>query len=216
MDAEQQWEQAFNTLDKRVFSADSIGGYDFSTILKKYANKASAILDYGCGKGQMVQRLHDTGFKNTFGTDPSELLLEHALGPKEKLKVLKNDTIPFADGSFDFVYCSGVLHHISWSQIPSVLKEIRRALKPGGHFLYAEPRKTLLRSLGHLVVMSPFSRISKNAAALSDCLYAEWPTYQPWLERQAAEFLPLCKDQGFEIAEIDEKLVTVIGVLKLA
>lgn len=40
--------------------------------------------------------------------------------------------LPFASGSFDLVYASHVLEHISWYQVPSVIKEWVRILKPGG------------------------------------------------------------------------------------
>lgn len=214
MQSEAKWEQAFNTLDKRVFSADAVGGYDFIQPMSRFTTTESFVLDFGCGKGQMVQHMQTLGYKNVWGTDPSSLLLKDS--PKSaNLKLMTDHRIPFADDTFDFVYCSGVLHHIGWDQLPQVLKEVGRVLKNGGHFLYAEPRKTLLRSFGHVVVMSLLNRLSKNARALSDCLEAEWPTYGPWLDRQDEEFLPLCLSHGFKEVSVDLKSVTVIGTLRL-
>jgi SAM-dependent methyltransferase len=40
--------------------------------------------------------------------------------------------LPFASCSFDLIYASHVLEHISWYQIPSAIKEWVRILKPGG------------------------------------------------------------------------------------
>lgn len=40
--------------------------------------------------------------------------------------------LPFASGTFDLIYASHVLEHIPWYQLPSVIKEWVRILKPGG------------------------------------------------------------------------------------
>lgn len=40
--------------------------------------------------------------------------------------------LPFTSGSFDLVYASHVLEHIPWYQVPPVIKEWVRILKPGG------------------------------------------------------------------------------------
>lgn len=214
MDTEATWEEAFTTLDKRVFSADAIGGYDFIPLLDPHVTKESRILDFGCGKGQMVSHLKRIGFPMTFGTDPSPKLLNSSQDTFS-LKVMENGKIPFEDSSFDLVFCSGVLHHINWMQIPMALGEIRRVLKNQGIFLYAEPRKTWMRSVGHILIMSPLNVISSNARALSDCLHAEWPTYDPWLRKQHREFLPMCESFGFKPITIVQKAMTVIGTLRL-
>jgi SAM-dependent methyltransferase len=40
--------------------------------------------------------------------------------------------VPFADASFDFVLCWGVLHYLVAETVPDALSEILRVLKPGG------------------------------------------------------------------------------------
>lgn len=41
--------------------------------------------------------------------------------------------IPFADNSYDVAYAACVFHHIDTAQHQSLLREIRRVLRPGGH-----------------------------------------------------------------------------------
>jgi ubiquinone/menaquinone biosynthesis C-methylase UbiE len=212
--AESDWEKAFDTLDKRVFSAEVIGGYEFDSFLEKYTTRDAQILDFGCGKGQLVRHFLKMGYSNIRGTDPSSFLIDEAADLGDRIRLLKDDRIPFDDRTFDFVYCSGVLHHIAWSQLSGVLSEVSRVLKPGGVFLVAEPRKTWLRSLGHLGVLSPLKHLSGDAKALADCLVAEWPTYKPWLDKEGKEFLPLCESQGFEVLEVERRPVTVVAVLQ--
>lgn len=53
------------------------------------------------------------------------------------------DRLPFADGSFDRVWCCQVLHHNPPDRLGATLREIRRVLRPGGTLLVAnEPLLT--------------------------------------------------------------------------
>ena len=56
--------------------------------------------------------------------------------------------MPFRDGTFDFVYAIGVLHHLDRDTDRSTaFREIHRVLKPGGRFLLHEtnPSNLLFR-----------------------------------------------------------------------
>jgi SAM-dependent methyltransferase/uncharacterized protein YbaR (Trm112 family) len=44
-------------------------------------------------------------------------------------------SLPFADSSFDWVFCCEVLHHNSRRQMARALREIHRVLRPGGSLL---------------------------------------------------------------------------------
>ncbi len=43
--------------------------------------------------------------------------------------------LPFADGSFDWVFCCEVLHHNNRAGMTQALREIHRVLRPGGSLL---------------------------------------------------------------------------------
>jgi hypothetical protein len=47
--------------------------------------------------------------------------------------------LPFADASFDAVYCSHVLEHLSRAEGPALLARLRRVLRPGGIVRVAVP-----------------------------------------------------------------------------
>jgi ubiquinone/menaquinone biosynthesis C-methylase UbiE len=47
------------------------------------------------------------------------------------------DTLPFASNRFDTVICNAVLEHVS--SIETVMAELRRVLRPGGHMIVAIP-----------------------------------------------------------------------------
>ena len=49
--------------------------------------------------------------------------------------------LPFADGTFDGVYHLGVIEHFSAEEIQSILRELRRVLKPSGRMLLFWPHR---------------------------------------------------------------------------
>ena len=100
------------------------------------------VFELGCGGG-INQPLYDpelvTGFA---GLDPSGKLLDYAReaaaakGWEADIRQGFGEDIPFADASFDTVVCTFTL--CSVNDPARVLGELRRVLKPGGQFLYAE------------------------------------------------------------------------------
>ncbi|WP_159943491.1 MULTISPECIES: class I SAM-dependent methyltransferase [unclassified Nocardiopsis] len=94
------------------------------------------ILDAGCGAGPLFAALRDRG-ANVTGLDASAGMLALArrrLGDDADLHVVDlSDPLPFADGVFDDVVASLVLHYLQdWGP---TLAEIRRVLRPGGRLI---------------------------------------------------------------------------------
>lgn len=94
------------------------------------------ILDAGCGSGPLSAALRDRGAVVT-GIDASAGMLALArrrLGDDADLHVADlRDPLPFADGAFDDVVASLVLHYLEdWGP---TLAEMRRVLRPGGRLI---------------------------------------------------------------------------------
>ncbi|WP_431967922.1 class I SAM-dependent methyltransferase [Actinacidiphila sp. bgisy160] len=94
------------------------------------------ILDAGCGAGPLFAALRERGAHVT-GLDSSTGMLELArrrLGADADLRVADlGDPLPFADGAFDMVVSSLVLHYLEdWGP---TLAEMRRVLRPGGRLI---------------------------------------------------------------------------------
>jgi ubiquinone/menaquinone biosynthesis C-methylase UbiE len=99
------------------------------------------VLDYGCGPGNdLVGFLMHTGAKKVIGLDISAKALRiaarrlalHDIDPHRIELIQTADsktTIPFDDGSIDYIYCEGVLHHTSYPD--AILREFHRVLRPG-------------------------------------------------------------------------------------
>ncbi|MGW6704946.1 class I SAM-dependent methyltransferase [Streptomyces sp. NPDC054956] len=94
------------------------------------------ILDAGCGSGALSAALRDRGAVVT-GIDASAgmlVLARRRLGDDAALhQVDLRGPLPFADGEFDGVVASLVLHYLEdWEP---VLAELRRVLGPGGRLI---------------------------------------------------------------------------------
>jgi SAM-dependent methyltransferase len=108
------------------------------------------ILDAGCGSGPLFAALRDRG-AIVSGFDKSSGMLELArrrLGDDADLQVADlGQPLPYADGAFDDVIASLVLHYFEDWTAP--LAELRRVLKPGGR---------LIASVNHPIVGHPVVR----------------------------------------------------------
>jgi len=104
--------------------------------LEDGAPDGAAILDVGCGVGQVVQELTGWGFAAR-GID---------VAPGEAAGCERYDgrVIPFPDASFAAVGAFNVLEHVEEPVV--FLDEMKRVLKPGGRMVISSPN--FLRVLG--------------------------------------------------------------------
>lgn len=85
------------------------------------------ILDFGCGKGWLVNAFLQLGY-DTYGVDIRETEMLDK-GHFRKLD-LESYIFPFEDEYFDFVYSTSVLEHAKNTE--QCISEMYRVLKPGG------------------------------------------------------------------------------------
>ena len=119
------------------------------------------VLDLGCGRGGIVERLHTTG--QWTGCDPDwASLAEHRLSalPRDQAAA---EHLPFGDATFDVVTASWVLEHLE--NPARTFAEIARVLRPGGHFLFVTPNRR-----------HPLPRLSLLLARWEACLLYTSPS----------------------------------------
>lgn len=99
------------------------------------------VLDLGCGPGSLVRRLQQIPGIRLTGVDLSPEMIRYAREryPEVTFQVGDTESLGFADGTFDAVLCSGMLHHLP--SLALALPEIRRVLKPGGILIAREPNE---------------------------------------------------------------------------
>ena len=108
--------------------------------LKHFENPK--ILDIGTGNGnfiKIVMSLTDY-FEEIIGIDNLDIAVSTAAKnfTDERIKIMKMDAfkMDFEDGYFDLVCLSNSLHHLA--DIPAMIKEMERVIKPGGYLLVNE------------------------------------------------------------------------------
>lgn len=107
-------------------------------------------LDVGCGGGLLAEEFARLGFAVT-GVDPSARSLDAArahaakAGLSIEYRQASGEALPFADGTFDVVYCCDVLEHVT--DLGRVIAESTRVLKAGGVYLYDTINRTLQSKL---------------------------------------------------------------------
>ena len=117
--------------------------------------KATAALEVGCGGGFMTEEIARMGFATT-GVDPSErsvrVAADHARQSGLDIRYLTGagESLPFEDRSFGAVFCCDVLEHVR--DLPKVISEISRVLKPGGIFYYDTLNRTWTSLLGAIKI----------------------------------------------------------------
>jgi len=93
------------------------------------------ILDLCCGSGQVTRFLVNFS-ENVTGLDASPLSIQRARKNVPNATYIKAfaENMPFADNLFDVVHTSAALHEMQSEQLPKIIKEVYRVLKPGGVF----------------------------------------------------------------------------------
>jgi ubiquinone/menaquinone biosynthesis C-methylase UbiE len=102
-----------------------------------------AVLDVGCGPGNLAiaaaTRVGPTGLVHGIDAAPEMIELARRKAARARVNVDFQigliESLPFADGRFDVVLSTFVLHHLPEDLKRAGFREIRRVLKPGGRFV---------------------------------------------------------------------------------
>jgi ubiquinone/menaquinone biosynthesis C-methylase UbiE len=93
------------------------------------------VLEIGCGTGNLIIRAkRDYPQLEAVGCDPDPRALERARRKTDAVRLEQGyaERLPYADGEFDRVLSSMMLHHINDDAKPAAAAEIFRVLRPGG------------------------------------------------------------------------------------
>jgi SAM-dependent methyltransferase len=137
----QQFDRVFEPLHRDMIDWLNIAG-------------SPRILDAGCGAGGITRLLAEAGGADSHIT-ALDIEADFLVAAKKLLEEIPAamryqegslDELPFADGQFELIWCSRVIHHMP-DQL-AAMREMRRVLKPGG--------KLALREDGLLMQLLPF------------------------------------------------------------
>jgi len=114
------------------------------------------VLDVGCGDGRATRVLAGR-CRQVVGVDISRGALRAARAESPDGRWLcasLESELPFADSSFDVLYCCEVIEHLL--DVPGALGAMHRILRPGGLLFLSTPYHGLLKNLA--IVLVDFER----------------------------------------------------------
>jgi ubiquinone/menaquinone biosynthesis C-methylase UbiE len=118
-------------------------GKDLQTLAKLVASTPNArVLDMGCGAGHAsfavaphAESVVAYDLARPMLATVATAAIDRGLG-NIRTKQGAAESLPFDDGSFDWVISRLSAHH--WHDVPQALAQVRRVLKPGGHALFID------------------------------------------------------------------------------
>jgi len=152
-----QWKKNFGD----QYTERNAGDLDLSYIQKYEISRSSMnnnflgfidrdikILEVGVNRGLQIEKLKPMGFKNFYGIEINKRAINICKNRIGNINLVEASAleIPFKDNSFDLVFTSGVLIHISPDCIDLVMKEIYRVSKRfiWGFEYYSEKYATII------------------------------------------------------------------------
>lgn len=104
--------------------------------LRPWMPADGALLDLGAGYADLANA---AGCARRVAFDQRADLADYTAAGVEAEVGDVTDLSRFADDSFDAVFASNLLEHLEWPQLDRCVDEIRRVLRPGGHFIAMQP-----------------------------------------------------------------------------
>jgi len=130
----------------------------------KGIDRSSRILEVGSNIGNQLLCLQRMGFSNLHGIELQSYAVELSKSRTRRINIIEGSAfdIPYKDGYFDLVFTSGMLIHISPSDIALAMREIHRCTSEyiWGFEYYADKYTEITyRGHGDLLWKADFARL---------------------------------------------------------
>ena len=186
---------------------------------RKYANMAlshlsikegEAVLEIGFGTGHCLKRIAQSVGKSgkAYGIDISSGMLEVAkrrlekTGLMDRVELFLGDaaTLPYGDNTFDAVFMSFTLELFDTPEIPKVLKEIQRVLRPNGRLGVA----SMSRDNGQSAMLRLYEWVHRKWPKYVDCR----PIYLEVSLREVG--FNICKKEKLKLFGLPGEIIVAI------
>ncbi len=143
----------YDPLMRGLFPESSIRS---ALIEQAHVQPGQTVLDIGCGTGTLtlqIEHCHPDAKVYGLDIDPRVLAIAHDKSKQTKTTVTwtqgQCSALPYSHDSFDHVFASLLLHHLTRLEKQAMLLEALRVLKPGGQLHIADfgPPQDLAMSL---------------------------------------------------------------------
>ena len=135
-------------------------------------SKTGRVLEVGCGAGNVLEQVKGDAL---FGVDLSRFILKKA---KERLKNRAHllcacaEHLPYADATFDCVFCTEVIEHTIDPYV--VVAEILRVLLPGGVLIVSVPNEKIIDGLKRWIARLGLYRLFFSSGDFASPMTNEW------------------------------------------
>ncbi len=141
-----------------------------------------AILDIGCGYGDLLKLIRSSGYQGKlYGIDSSAGMIAEATKDNAKsitFRVSKAEKLPFPKNAFDAIICKHALYHFD---IPKAIEEMRRVLKPGGKLIISLNSRAH-SSRDHIETYKKFLARKLKADYVHTSAHANFENYEKYLD----------------------------------
>jgi 2-polyprenyl-3-methyl-5-hydroxy-6-metoxy-1,4-benzoquinol methylase len=143
-------------------STEYFARYKLTCLQRLGLRSQGAVLDYGCGIGNLTEQLVTT-FSDVHAFDPSKKSLDVARSraPAATFHASANE---LPSGRFEAIVVAGVLHHVPPAERANLVAELYDKLAPGGKLVVFEHNP-----------LNPLTRRAVNACAFDDDAILLWP-----------------------------------------
>jgi SAM-dependent methyltransferase len=124
-------------LDRRFYPGYVDEHARFDALIRRYLAPDAAVLDAGAGRGVMYPYDYRDRVARMAGVDTDPAVMDNVNLTDAAVADLA--TLPFGDAEFDLVFSKYVFEHLD--RPLTVMRELRRVLKPGGHLLVHTPNR---------------------------------------------------------------------------
>ncbi len=149
-------QERYRSLYQRIKPGWKPSTWVYQEIVASCLGPGVKVLDLGCGRGGVMERLHPLA-GITVGVDADLASLREHRAPVIFRVQAVAEMLPFAPCSFDLVISSWVLEHLAEPE--KAFGEIARVLKPGGRFIFLTPN-----------LLNPIPRLGRELARLGSFL----------------------------------------------
>ncbi len=144
------------------------------------------ILDYGCGPGNLIERLLETR-PEVAGLDFSPATIEGVTrrfrGRDNFIGAFEPNELDDKAGTFDAVVIIEVIEHLYDEQLNELLANVKKLLRPGGTVVFTTPNEEVLED-------------SYILCPVSGKLFHRWQHVRSWSADSLSAYLT---DKGFQV-----------------
>lgn len=194
---DKRWEE--EDLKKLFFSRKSC--MESKTIFEttgKYLPAGARILEGGCGLGDKVYLLKQSGYE-VIGVDSAVKTVERLreFMPELDIRYGNLQQLTFPDGFFDGYWSLGVIEHF-YGGYDRIAREMFRILKPGGYLFMTVPAMSCLRRIK--AAMGIYSGFNENEVDISSFYQFAYSSAE--IQRNFREFgFQFTEKQGWAVCE---------------